>query len=182
MVAVGCTGPTSEYRRSVGHSADRRAEFNLDEAQTAATRASVERIIAAAPAALSTQGRHAGRHGGRGDRQRADREEIAWDGTPGRCASRHRGGGASLTKRLRSWPPSETTRLTSSRLASGRASMRRGRSSPQPKGRSPGEAPGQVRRSRGGLVGQSQRRAGTDSLRKFVAGLPDEATARACRR
>jgi hypothetical protein len=54
LVAVGCTG----LLQNIGARWVTRqiaAEFNLDEAQTAATRASVERIIAAAPAALSTR-------------------------------------------------------------------------------------------------------------------------------
>jgi hypothetical protein len=54
LVAVGCTGILQNLgarwvTRQIA------AEFNLDEAQTAATRASVERIMAAAPAALSSR-------------------------------------------------------------------------------------------------------------------------------
>jgi len=54
LVAVGCTG----LLQNIGARWVTRqiaVEFNLDEAQTAATRASVERIIAAAPAALGTR-------------------------------------------------------------------------------------------------------------------------------
>ncbi len=54
LVAVGCTG----LFQSLGARLVTRkiaAEFNLDEAQTTATRASVDRIIAAAPGALSTR-------------------------------------------------------------------------------------------------------------------------------
>jgi hypothetical protein len=54
LVAVGCTGILQNLgarwvTRQIA------AEFNLDEAQTAATRAAVDRTIAAAPAALSTR-------------------------------------------------------------------------------------------------------------------------------
>jgi len=54
LVAVGCTG----LLQNIGARWVTRqiaAEFNLDEAQTAATRAAVDRTIAAAPAALSTR-------------------------------------------------------------------------------------------------------------------------------
>jgi hypothetical protein len=54
LVAIGCTG----LLQNIGARWVTRqiaAEFNLDEAQTVAARASVERIIAAAPAALSTR-------------------------------------------------------------------------------------------------------------------------------
>jgi len=54
LVAAGCTG----LLQNIGARWVTRqiaVEFNLDEAQTAATRASVERIIAAAPAALGTR-------------------------------------------------------------------------------------------------------------------------------
>ena len=54
LVALGCTG----LFQSIGARLVTRkiaAEFNLDEAQRAATRASVDRIIAAAPGALSTR-------------------------------------------------------------------------------------------------------------------------------
>jgi hypothetical protein len=53
-VAVGCTG----LLQNIGARWVTRqiaAEFNLDEAQTAATRAAVDRTIAAAPAALSSK-------------------------------------------------------------------------------------------------------------------------------
>jgi hypothetical protein len=54
LIAVGCTGLLQNFgarwvTRQIA------AEFNLDEAQTAATRAAVDRIIAAAPGALSTK-------------------------------------------------------------------------------------------------------------------------------
>jgi cob(I)alamin adenosyltransferase len=54
LAAIGCTGILQNLgarwvTRQIA------AEFNLDEAQTAATRASVDRIIAAAPAALSSR-------------------------------------------------------------------------------------------------------------------------------
>jgi cob(I)alamin adenosyltransferase len=54
LVMVGCTGLLQNLgarwvTRQIA------AEFNLDEAQTVATRASVDRIIAAAPGALSTR-------------------------------------------------------------------------------------------------------------------------------
>ena len=54
VVAVGCTGLLQNFgarwvTRQIA------AEFNFDEAQTAATRASVDRLIAAAPGALSTK-------------------------------------------------------------------------------------------------------------------------------
>jgi hypothetical protein len=54
LVAVGCTG----LLQNIGARWVTRqiaAEFNLDEAQTAATRAAVDRTIAAAPAALSSK-------------------------------------------------------------------------------------------------------------------------------
>jgi hypothetical protein len=54
LVAVGCTG----LLQNIGARWVTRqiaAEFNLDEPQTAATRAAVERVIAAAPAALSSR-------------------------------------------------------------------------------------------------------------------------------
>lgn len=54
LVAVGCTG----LFQNVGARWVTRqiaTEFNLDEVQTAATRASVERVIAAAPAALGSK-------------------------------------------------------------------------------------------------------------------------------
>ena len=54
LAAIGCTG----LLQNIGARWVTRqiaAEFNLDEAQTAATRASVDRIIAAAPAALSSR-------------------------------------------------------------------------------------------------------------------------------
>jgi hypothetical protein len=54
LVAVGCTG----LLQNIGARWVTRqiaAEFNLDEAQTAATRAAVDRTIAAAPAALSSR-------------------------------------------------------------------------------------------------------------------------------
>ncbi|MBW2629705.1 MAG: hypothetical protein JRE45_19110, partial [Deltaproteobacteria bacterium] len=54
LVAVGCTG----LFQSIGARWVTRqiaVEFNLDEAQTAATRASVDRIIAAAPRALGSK-------------------------------------------------------------------------------------------------------------------------------
>ena len=54
LVAVGCTG----LFQSIGARVVTRqiaAEFNLDEAQTAATRASVDRLIAAAPRALGSR-------------------------------------------------------------------------------------------------------------------------------
>jgi predicted dinucleotide-utilizing enzyme len=54
LVAVGCTGLLQNFgarwvTRQIA------AEFNLDEAQTAATRASVDRLIAAAPGALGSK-------------------------------------------------------------------------------------------------------------------------------
>jgi hypothetical protein len=54
LVAVGCTGLLQNFgarwvTRQIA------AEFNLDEAQTEATRASVDRLIAAAPGALSSK-------------------------------------------------------------------------------------------------------------------------------
>ena len=54
LVAVGCTGLLQSFgarwvTRQIA------AEFNLDEAQTAATRASVDRLMAAAPEALSSK-------------------------------------------------------------------------------------------------------------------------------
>ena len=54
LAAIGCTG----LLQNIGARWVTRqiaAEFNLDEAQAAATRASVDRIIAAAPAALSSR-------------------------------------------------------------------------------------------------------------------------------
>ncbi|MBW2720128.1 MAG: hypothetical protein JRD94_16745, partial [Deltaproteobacteria bacterium] len=54
LVMVGCSGLLQNLgarwvTRQIA------AEFNLDEAQTVATRASVDRIMAAAPEALSTR-------------------------------------------------------------------------------------------------------------------------------
>lgn len=175
VMAAGCTG----FLQNLGARWVTRqiaTEFNMDEAQTAATRASVDRLIEAAPGALAskvdmlvatvdtaiakglTEKKLLGM-----ERQVDDILDIVAK--------------AIIDEASPSWPRSGTTKSISSRHASTSGWMK-----PEKRSKSPRKS---VSRSvRTNFVDAVEDWAGslTDgqeaALRKYVAGLPDESAAR----